>query len=202
MDEIGIFFAKNFSNFVWLGVFIFSMLPVLEGKIALSVALNEMLLGQNVMTPPLAIATSFIAGIFLSIFLIYFFKSLCEYLSKFPFFTKFNQKIQNFIAKKSEKLKNKSKIFLWLFVFVAIPLPLTGVYTSSMISSFLSLNSKKSLIAINLGNICSLTIIYFLTLIFKEYTTIILVSTFAITILIIYLIKIFKTKNKVGFLKD
>ncbi len=202
MNEIEIFFTNYFQNFVWLGVFLFSLLPIFEGKVALSLAINEKLLGNKVMPPPLAIITCTFAEIFLTLFLLFFFKNLCLYFSRFKFFNKIYSKINEKIAKKSEKLKNKTNVFLNLFVFVAIPLPLTGVYSASLIASFLNLNTTKSLMIISLGNLVSLILVYFLSLLFKEYTTLILLLLFLIVLVLIYLKSYFAKRKSFIFLKD
>ena len=52
---------------------------------------------------------------------------------------------------------------LGLFIFVALPLPTTGIWTGSMIASFLKPRILPSFIAISLGNLVAGLIILFLS---------------------------------------
>ena len=78
MEIIKTFFAENFQNIVWLAVFLIALLPFFEGRVALSFALNNTILNGKTMSPLLAILTCFLSGIFLSIFLIFFFNLIVK----------------------------------------------------------------------------------------------------------------------------
>ncbi len=202
MDAIKIFFAQNFSNMIWLAVFILAILPISEGRIAFPFAINKVLLKQTAMSPFLALITCFFASIFLCLFLLCFFNLLCKAFSKFSFFQKIKNKIDKIIAKKSEKFVSTNKTYFLLGFFVFIPLPLTGVWTACLIASFLNLDYKKSFFAIVLGNLFSLIFIYLLSLIFKSYTLVLILICFAITFAVIFIKKIYLKHFKVNFLSD
>lgn len=202
MDAIKIFFAQNLENMIWLAVFILAILPISEGRIAFPFAINKVLLKQNAMSPILALLTCFLASIFLCLFLLCFFNIICSKLSKFKFFKKIKNKVDKIISKKSEKFKTNKKTYFLLGFFVFIPLPLTGVWTACLISSFLKLDFKKSFIAIVLGNLFSLVLIYFLSLIFKSYTLVLILICFVLTFLTIVAKKLYRKKFKLKFLKD
>ncbi len=207
MENIKIFFAQNFTNFIWLAVFILALLPFGEGRLAYPFAINQTLLKENAQSPFLAILTCFFAGIFLCLFLLVFFNGLIKVLNNLSFFRKITNKLNDFIKKKSEKFqnfnfKNSKKIFFLLAVFVFIPLPLTGVWTACLISSFLNLDAKKSFVAISLGNLCMLFLISFVSLIFKNYTLILILICFVLTFLYILFKKLFRKKFSISFLSD
>jgi len=195
MLSITEYFAQNYSNFIWLAVFILALIPITEGRVAFTFAINKTLLKQNAISPILAILTCFLASIFLTLFLLVFFKSICKVLKKISFFNKFLTKIDSTIKNKSEKLKNKTNKYLYLFLFVLIPLPLTGVWSGSLISSFLNLDFLKSTISIVLGNLCSLILIYILSCYFKDFTLPIILIIFIIVILFMVIKKIINNKK-------
>lgn len=195
MLNVSNFFAENFVNFIWLAVFILALLPITESRIAFSFAINETLLKENVMSPFLAILTCFLASIFLTLFLLVFFKGVCKILYKFKVCKKIIDKVNIIIENKSKNLKNKNFKYLMLFLFVLIPLPLTGIWSAALISEFLNLDFKKSLIAIVLGNLGSIVLIYIFSLFFKDLTLPIILIIFILTLAFLFFRKLFKRKK-------
>lgn len=196
MEQLKMFFAENFTNIMWLAVFILCLLPITEGRIAFPFAINSTLLKQNVMNPFLALFTCFFASIFLTLFLLTFFKSLCNYLYKYKLFKNLIDKININIKNKSNNIKSKNSPYLFLFLFVFIPLPLTGIWSASLIASFLKLDYKKSLLSIILGNFLCLILIYLLNLFFKDYTLIFIIIAFFMTFVYLLVKKyVFLSKN-------
>lgn len=202
MEFLKTFFIDNFSNIIWIAVFIMCLLPVFEGRIAFPFAINEKLLGVNKMSPVLAIVTCFLASIFLTLFLLVFFKSFKKFLRRFNLFEKIFSKLDILIEKKSVNIKNKNNKYLYLSLFVLIPLPLTGVWSGSLIASFLNLDFKKSLIAIVAGNLLCLILIFILNLFLKDFTIVLLIISFLITFCVLFIQKIKKIKFKIKFLND
>lgn len=202
METIKIFFAQNFQNFIWLAVFILALLPITEGRIAFPFAINKSLLNNNVMSPPLALITCFLASVFLCLFLLYFFDAVSKFFDKFKFFNKMNEKINKIVFNKSQKFKGGGNIYFWLGFFVFIPLPLTGVWTACLISCFLNLDIKKSFVSIVVGNLLSLVLIYVLSLVFKNFTLVFILLCFAITFLVLIIKKLYFKNFKVKFLND
>lgn len=202
MEELKLFFVDNFSNIIWLAVFIMCLLPVFEGRLTFPFAINEKILGVNKMSVPLALLTCFLASIFLTLFLLVFFKGVKKFLKRFKFFEKIFSKLDTTIEKKSESIKNKNNKYFYLALFVLIPLPLTGVWSGSLIASFLNLDFKKSLISIISGNILCLLLILFLNLFFKDFTFLLLIISFILTFIVLIILKIKNSKFKIKFLND
>lgn len=179
-----------------------ALLPVAESRIAFPFSLNEKILGENVMTPITSILTCFFASIFLTLFLITFFKGLSKTLKKIKFFKKILDSLDKNVEKKSEKIKNKNNKYFYLALFVLIPLPLTGIWNASLIAILLNLDFKKSLISIISGNLLCLILIYILNLFLKDFTLPLLLISFAITFIVILILK-FKNKSfTLKFLND
>ncbi|MGI6189853.1 MAG: small multi-drug export protein [Clostridiales bacterium] len=93
--------------------------------------------------------------------LLFFFKPIMNYLHKTRFFRGFARWVQRRTSEKSNKVYRYS--LLGVFIFVAIPLPTTGVWTGSMIASFMKLRILPSFIAISIGNLVAGLIILFLS---------------------------------------
>ena len=93
--------------------------------------------------------------------LLFFFKPIVNYLHKTRFFRGFARWVQRRTSEKSNKVYRYS--LLGVFIFVAIPLPTTGVWTGSMIASFMKLRILPSFIAISIGNLVAGLIILFLS---------------------------------------
>ncbi len=132
----------------YLIVFLISMVPLIELRGAIPVALYEYNL------PVLQSYIICIIGNMLPVPFIFFFahKVLLwgkdkKYIGKF--FTFCLEKGH----KGGEKLKNTTgdKLYLALFLFVGIPVPGTGAWTGTLAASILDLDFKKSVIVIVLG---------------------------------------------------
>lgn len=200
--NINSFVIENFSNFIWLGIFVLALVPIAEGRIAFPLSINEKILGENALTPLAGFLTCFFASVFLTLFLLTFFKGLTKLLKKFKFFDKFLIKIDKSVEKKSENIKNKNNKYFYLALFVLIPLPLTGAWSACLISNLLNLDFKKSLISICGGNLLSLGLIYILNLFLKDFTIILLIVSFVITFIVILILKLRNKKMNIKYLND
>ena len=132
----------------YLAVFFISMVPLLELRGALPIAL-----GMGLPTLPAYILC--VIGNMIPVPFIYFFarKLLMwgadkKYIGKF--FTKFLEKGE----KAGQKLANtagRGGLFVALMLFVGIPLPGTGAWTGALGASFLNMGFKSTVASVSLG---------------------------------------------------
>ena len=130
-----------------LAVFLISMVPVVELRGALPVALAYgipwwkafiiAVIGNNLPVP----------------FVIAYMKPVFNWIKKHTFLKNIVEKVESRTAKKADKVLVYSA--LALFLFVAIPLPGTGAWTGAMIAAFLNMRIKKAFPAIFLGVIAA-----------------------------------------------
>ncbi len=187
-----------FSNCVWLAVMIVAMIPTLESKISIPLALSqEVWQGKQ-----LSIISAYIfsvIGTFIPAIFVYL---LCKFFKRHThvmIVEKIRHKLVKKVQKNSIKLQksqNKLKKYLTLLFFVAIPLPLTGVYTASIIAGFSDLNLYLSMISIFVGELISAGITLLICLYFEGSTLVILIITLIMILLFILCNIIFKIFNK------
>ncbi len=142
----------------YLKTFLIAMLPIIELRGALPIALIKYNLN-----PYGAYLISIIGNIIVVPFILIFIDSILKFLSK----TKL-KKLAEWITKKGDKAKNKiinheKGVYIALMLFVAIPLPGTGAWTGSLAASFLKLDKKKSFLYISLGVLLAGIIIFSLS---------------------------------------
>jgi len=130
-----------------LATFLMSMLPVLELRAAIPIAIANFNI-PVIYIFCLAVIGSFIPGVLI----VYFLGPISNYLRKWSYLDKF------FIwlfartrAKFDKKYTSWGKLALMLFV--AIPLPGTGVWTGSLAAWLFDFNKKEALIYIGLGTV-------------------------------------------------
>lgn len=177
---------------------IISMFPLIELKGAIPIGVSY---GENLITSALlAYAGSSLIVIPLFFLLIPIF----NLLKKIPFIKKLVEKIELVFKQKAEKLAQKSNgeaedkkrkmLIIGLFIFVAVPFPVTGIWTGTAIAVFLNMKFKDSFLSIVLGNLVAGSIITLLTFLLEPYVDLIIVTLFAIAIimLIIFILKIVK----------
>jgi len=126
-----------------IGVFIVSMLPIIELRGAIPVAFA---MGLNWQT---AMVCSIIGNLLPIPFILLFLDAIFNFMKK-------HNILKNFVLGLEEKgHKNVSKIekygFWGLMIFVAIPLPGTGGWTGALIASVMKMSKKKALISTGLG---------------------------------------------------
>jgi uncharacterized membrane protein len=87
------------------------------------------------------------------LFAFYFLDNIHNLFMKIKIYKRFFEKYALKLQKKADKFEKSYKNlgFLALMIFVAVPLPGTGGWTGALISWFLGLNRKKSIIYISLG---------------------------------------------------
>ena len=123
-----------------LTVFFVSMLPIIELRGAIPIALG---FGIH---PVVAFTVAIIGNLLPIPFILILIRKVCEWMKTRPKLFK----IPLFLEKKVEQKRDKvEKYGKWgLFIFVAIPLPGTGAWTGALIASFLNFKFKDSIIAI------------------------------------------------------
>ena len=132
----------------YLTVFLISMVPLIELRGALPIALGMGL-------PPLNAYLVCILGNMIPMPIIYFFarKVLIWGADK-----KYIGKFFTFCLEKGEKAGKKlvattgrGGLFIALMLFVGIPLPGTGAWTGTLAASFLNMGIKSTALAVSLG---------------------------------------------------
>ena len=132
----------------YLIVFLISMIPILELRFAMPIAISMDL-------PYLPALITCVIGNMLPVPFIYFFarKFLIWGSHK-----KYIHKICTFFLEKGEKAGQKlvaatgrGGLFLALMLFVGIPIPGTGAWTGTLGASFLDLGIKSTALAVSLG---------------------------------------------------
>lgn len=132
----------------YLTVFLISMIPVLELRFAMPIAVSMDL-------PYLPALITCVLGNMVPVPFIYFFarKFLIWGSHK-----KYIHKICGFFLEKGEKAGRKlvaatgrGGMFLALLLFVGIPIPGTGAWTGALGASFLDLGIKSTALAVSLG---------------------------------------------------
>lgn len=140
-------FKENFMFVNYLIVFLISMVPIVELRGAIPVAIG---MGLD----PVVSYIICIIGNMLPVPFIYFFARKVLIWGKDK---KYIGKFFTFCIEKGEKGGKKLQakagrgLFVALMLFVGIPLPGTGAWTGTLAASFLDMGFKKSVIAVMLG---------------------------------------------------
>ena len=138
IDALKNFLLQNFG--LNLGVFICSMLPVLELR-------GSIPLGAFRQMPWLLNYVISVIGNFIPVpFILLFIEKLIEFMKKTKLFRGFALWLEKKAVKKSVKLENYS--FWGLVVLVAIPLPGTGAWTGSMVAALVGMKFPKAMLAV------------------------------------------------------
>ncbi len=120
---------------------ILSILPVIELRGGIPFAIVK---GLNPIT---AYFLCVIPNILIMFPIFFFLDYMHDHLVKFGPYKRLFDIYMGRVQRKLEKMLHLWE-YLILFLFVAIPLPGTGAYTGCLVSWFLKMNRKKSLIAI------------------------------------------------------
>ena len=125
------------------GIFLISMLPVIELRGAIPV-------GAAIGLPwYLNMIVSIVGNLLPVPFILLFSVKAFEFMKKHNILVKFIEKIENRAKKRSEGLATGE--FIGLMLFVAIPFPGTGAWTGALIAALLQFERKRSFIYITLG---------------------------------------------------
>ena len=135
-----------FEQFKELGIFIISLIPVVELRGAIPAGFA---IGIN----PVLLYIICVMGNILPVpFILAFIRPIFNMLKKTRLLG-FIKKLEDRALNKSKSVRQKS--ILGLMIFVAIPLPGTGAWTGSLIASMLNMRFKYALPAIILGVLIS-----------------------------------------------
>lgn len=133
----------NLSLTNLLGVFIVSMLPIIELRGAIPLGLAAGLPFIKVLS------VAIVGNCLVVVPLLYVLNNFMHYLERMPFLGRFFRHWFRKVEKKSDII---SKYGFWgLFLFVAVPLPGSGVWSGSLAAVMLEIEYKKALLACVLG---------------------------------------------------
>jgi uncharacterized membrane protein len=129
----------------WFVIILISMLPIVELRGAIPVAL-----GVYNMNPWMVFPLAVIGNMIPVPFILLFFGYAEKYLRKYKSFDKFFDRL---FEKTRERADEKIKKYetLGLLVFVAVPLPFTGAWTGALIAYLFGLKFWKSVFIIFMG---------------------------------------------------
>jgi uncharacterized membrane protein len=128
-----------------LAVFVTSMLPVIELRGALPLAINVFHIAW-----PKAFLISFVGNLIPIPCILWLLRPLVNIVSKIKPFGKFFTWLFERTRRRGNKLITKYEE-IGLLAFVAIPLPMTGAWTGALIAFLFGLDFKKSLLIIAIG---------------------------------------------------
>lgn len=195
MTELIQFFTNSFSSCVWLAIFLVAFCPLLEGKIAIPLALNSALWMGKALSPAISFIISFIGSSLPCLFMIFLARKL---KSKTTGFISSNF-VDKYLVKANQlnKYKNFKKCLI-LCGFSSLPLPLTGVWSSSLIAGLSDIKISHSIISILIGNLisCSITLLLCTSMI-NSVGNICLISILIVIIFLLFnfLIKFIENKR-------
>lgn len=171
-------FAAAFSHCPFLAVFLISLIPGLEARVAIPFALSNLLAAP--LSPWLALLCAYIGSI-LPIFPVVFFTRKIK--NRFP--TGF---LQDHFSSKLDKIsstQSKLKKLVLLGGFVAIPLPLTGVWSGSLIAGLTNLKIWQCALTIALGQLVACVLILAATIFFAGSELLLIAFAFALLFIFI-----------------
>jgi uncharacterized membrane protein len=128
-----------------LAVFLTSMLPVIELRGALPLAINVFGVSW-----PKAFLIAYIGNLIPAPIILWLLGPVVNLLSKIGIFRRFFTWLFERTRKKSSKMIEKYEE-IGLMAFVAIPLPGTGAWTGALIAFLFGLDYRKSLLIIAIG---------------------------------------------------
>uniref|UniRef100_A0A7C2K2F0 Ligand-binding protein SH3 n=1 Tax=candidate division WOR-3 bacterium TaxID=2052148 RepID=A0A7C2K2F0_UNCW3 len=156
MTEKIISYLSNFITSKEVLVFVVSMLPVVELRGAIPIAVFQ----YNF---PLykAFALSVVGNVLITVPLVFMIDFAEKHFRKFAFLSKLMDKVMSKAYKRKGYVEKYE--FLGLFLFVAIPLPGTGAWTGAIIAYLLSMNKWFAFFSISLGVLVAGILVSFFT---------------------------------------
>lgn len=144
------------ESFKYIAVFIISMIPIVELRLAVPIAAAVGLPFYE------ALPISIIGNLIPIPFIIIFIKKIFAWMRKIS--PKLNKVVDKLEAKAD---KNKEKVLRYAFwgltIFVAIPLPGTGAWTGALVAAMLDMPLKKAFPSVVLGVIIAGIIVAFIS---------------------------------------
>lgn len=158
-----------------------SIIPLLEAKISIPIAINQQLWGDNVLQIYWAGTIAFFSSTLVAIILFQISKKIFKSIKN----KNKLKKLTHFLSKKAENFSQKNKKTAWiLFFFVACPIP-SGLYTASFLLAFLNFDITKSLLILILGNFVNCFLVCLMCFVLKPFSSLILTIFLIIAILTI-----------------
>lgn len=152
-------FAAAFSGCEWLAIILISLIPGLEGRVAIPLALSNIL--TTPLSPICALVCAFVGSIIPVVPVIFITRKL-----KNRFLTGFiHERFSSKLSQLSQQTSTLKKLVI-LAGFVAIPLPLTGAWSGSIIAGLSDLGIWQSFVAIAAGSFVACSIILLVSLFF------------------------------------
>ncbi len=176
------FLADNFSSCVAVAVLLVAMIPTLETKLAIPLALSVAVWGDKTLSPLTAVLITLLGGAIVCVIVIFLFRAIKKKTSGFiyeRFYHNMQVKYEKQVGKINEKGKNIYKLFA-LAAFVAVPLPLTGVYSGSIIAGLSSLKPWQSFLAVMVGDLASCLIMLMLCCLFENSAFYVLIASICV----------------------
>ncbi|MBD5131466.1 MAG: small multi-drug export protein [Clostridiales bacterium] len=195
-----------------LTVFLLSMIPLAEAKVAILFGLR---MGMN---PFEAFGWAFLGSSFVAPILLLIWIPIINALSRTKLFAKVGKFLYDKFEKKSRSLKTaddsgeappdggKKKILTkkdlkrmgGLALFVGVPAPMTGVWTGCAVAAITKVGYVKGLIGIVLGNAVACGLLTLIGYLFGAYVDYIIYAFLAIIVIIVivFFIKLFTFKPK------
>lgn len=196
-DAVIKFFQELLNNDI-LTIFIISMIPIVELRGAVPVAIEMGFSWYE------AFGYAFLGSIVVAPILLLILMPILNAMKKIKVFRGLANAVENLFQSKAESVRKKANKadskntediikMIGVFLFVAIPLPLTGVWTGTAVAVFLGLGFWKSLLSVAVGNISAGLIMTGLSLLFKDnlnlFLTIFMAVVLGVLVLnIIYLV--------------
>lgn len=206
MADAVIEFFRNLLNNDILTIFIISMIPIVELRGAIPVAIEMGLSWYE------AFGYAFLGSIIVAPILLLILMPILKAMKKIKAFRWLANTVENLFQSKAESVRQKANKadskntediikMVGVFLFVAIPLPLTGVWTGTAVAVFLGLGFWKSLLSVAVGNISAGLIMTGLSLLFKDnlntFLTVFMAVILGVLVLnIIYLVIKSQIKKK------
>lgn len=204
-DSVINFFRELLNNDI-LTIFIISMVPIVELRGAIPVAIEMGLSWYE------AFGYAFLGSIIVAPILLLILMPILRAMKKIKVFRGLANAVEKLFQSKAESVRKKANKadgkktedfikMMGVFLFVAIPLPLTGVWTGTAVAVFLGLGFWKSLCSVAVGNISAGLIMTGLSLLFKDnlnmFLTIFMAVVLGVLVLeIIYLVIKSQIKKK------
>lgn len=191
-DAIIKFFQELLNNDI-LTIFIISMIPIVELRGAVPVAIEMGFSWYE------AFGYAFLGSIIVAPILLLILMPILNAMKKIKFFRGLANAVENLFQSKAESVRKKANKadskntediikMVGVFLFVAIPLPLTGVWTGTAVAVFLGLGFWKSLISVAVGNVSAGLIMTGLSLLFKDNLNLFLTIFMAVVLGVLVLI--------------
>lgn len=189
MTDAIIEFFRNLLNNDILTIIIISMIPIIELRGSIPVAIQMGLEWYE------AFGYAVIGSMIVVPFLLLLLMPILNLMKKWKFFRSIANAVEDMFRSKAESItkklgkgdsrKREEMIkMLGVLAFVAIPLPMTGVWTGSAVALFVGLSFPKSLLVIALGDMSAGLIMTGLSVLLKEHLNLFL-TIFMIVVLVV-----------------